>query len=171
MKQKGEGVGPFTSYKAELQKFVAETKAKGATPVLVTPVNRKSLDSTGKIINTLGDYPAAVRQVAKEDNVPLIDLNAMSGTFYEALGARRIGKAFQDGTHHNNYGSYEIAKCVIAGIRKAGLPLSQYIADDVPAFDPAHPDDPDQFLMPASPMQSRSSRTAIEIDPVLWISN
>ncbi len=48
--------------------------------------------------------------------------------------------AFQDGTHHNAYGSYELAKCVVAGIRQSGLDLSRFIVDDVPVFDPSHPD-------------------------------
>ena len=80
-------------------------------------MHRLSFDAEGKIENTLGDYPEAVRQTAKEENVPLIDLNDMSKTFYEALGPQNAKKAFQDGTHHNNYGSYELAKCIVEGIK------------------------------------------------------
>ena len=47
----------------------------------------------------------------------------MSKVFYRALGAD-LDRAFQDGTHHNNYGSYELAKCVVAGIQQAKLPLA-----------------------------------------------
>ena len=90
MKEKGEGVGAFTTYKTDLKKFVAATKQHGGTPVLVTSVNRKKLESRRwqKIINTLGDYPEAVRQTAHDENVPLIDLHAMSKHFYEAIGTR-----------------------------------------------------------------------------------
>ena len=77
----------------------------------------------------------------------------MSKQLYKALGPD-IGKAFQDGTHHNNYGAYELAKCVIQGLRDASLPIAAYIADDFIRFDPAHPDSPDNFALPPSPTRS-----------------
>jgi hypothetical protein len=95
-------------------------------------------------------YPQAVRDVAKAEDCALIDLNAMSRIFYKALGDD-LGKAFQDGTHHNNYGSYELAKCVVAGIQQAKLPLAKSIVDDFGDFDPAKPDAVATFEMPASP--------------------
>jgi lysophospholipase L1-like esterase len=153
MKEKGEGVGAFTTYKADLERFVAAARQHGATPVLVTSMNRKSLDSSGKVTNTLGDYPDAVRQVAKEQNVPLIDLHTMSKAFYEALGPDNISRAFVDGTHHNNYGSYELAKCVVQGIKDANLDLAKYLIDDLPAFDPSHPDPFENVHIPASPIR------------------
>ncbi|HEX3356577.1 MAG TPA: rhamnogalacturonan acetylesterase, partial [Tepidisphaeraceae bacterium] len=131
MKEKGEGVGAFTTYKADLKRFVDGAKKKGGIPVLVTSMERKA----GVDHETLGDYPEAVRQVAKEENVTLIDLNTMSKTLYKAMGSD-LGKAFQDGTHHNNYGSYEMAKCVIEGIKKSDLPLAKSIVDDFGDFDP-----------------------------------
>ncbi len=151
MKEKGEGVGAYTTYKASLKHFVTEARKHGGIPVLITPMHRRSLDERGKVFNTLGDYPEAVRQAAKEENVPLIDLNAMSGILYEALGRENIGKAFQDATHHNNFGSYELARCVVEGIRHAHLPLAKFVTKDLPPFDPANPDHPDQFIMAASP--------------------
>ena len=57
-------------------------------------MQRRSFDSTGKIKETLGDYPEATRQTAKEENTPLIDLNAMSKTMYEAWGPQESIKAF-----------------------------------------------------------------------------
>ena len=100
--------------------------------------------------NTLAGYPDAVRDVAKEEKCALIDLNAMSKIFYKALGAD-LDRAFQDGTHHNNYGSYELAKCVIRGIRQNKLPLAKFITNDFGDFDPAKPDPVTTFEMPASP--------------------
>ena len=150
MKERGAGVGAFTTYKADLKRYVAETRRHGGTPVLVTPMNRKSLDASGKVANTLGDYPEAVRQLAKEENVALIDLHAMSKQLYEALGPEKIGKAFQDGTHHNNYGSYELAKCVVAGIRQNKLGIARFLVDDVPTLDPSHPDPIESFHVPVS---------------------
>ena len=159
MKEKGEGVGAFTTYKADLKRFVAGARKRGGIPVLVTSMNRKTLDAvTGQVANSLGDYPEAVRRVAREEDVALIDLHVMSKEFYEALGRERIGTAFQDGTHHNNYGSYELAKCVVEGIKRADLDLAKSLVDDVPAFKPSQPDAFAEFYMPPSPSRSERNR-------------
>ncbi len=150
MKEKGVGVGAFTTYKADLKRYVAAARKQGGIPVLITPMHRKRLDATGQVVNTLGDYPEAVRQAAQEEKVPLIDLNAMSATLYAALGPQHIDQAFQDGTHHNNFGSYELARCIVEGIRQNRLRLSTFLTNDLPRFDPAHPDSPDGFKMPLS---------------------
>jgi len=151
-KEKGEGIGAFTSYQTDLKRFVADARQHGATPVLVTPMHRLTFDAEGKITNSLGDYPEAVRQDAKEENVALIDLNAMSKLFYEALGPADAHLAFagKDTTHHDNYGSYELAKCIVEGIRQARLPIAKYLYD-LPRFDPAHPDPVSKFDIPAEP--------------------
>jgi lysophospholipase L1-like esterase len=154
MKEKGAGVGPYTSYKSTLKKYVDGAREKGGFPVLVTSMNRKTMDTDGHITNSLGNYPDAVRQLAKEENVPLIDLNAMSKTLYEAIGPKDLSKAFVDGTHHNAYGSYELAKCVVQGIIDDKLDLAKFIVDDFKPFDPAHPDEIKSMTVPASPKVS-----------------
>jgi lysophospholipase L1-like esterase len=147
--QKNHATNALDVYKSDLKKIVARTRSLGGTPVLVTSMERKG----GVDHDTLAGYPQTVRDVAKEENCALIDLNAMSRIFYRALG-EDIGKAFQDGTHHNNYGSYELAKCVVEGIKNDNLPLAKFIVDDF-SFDPAKPDDVNKFEMPASPMASK----------------
>ena len=151
-------VEAHTTYRAYLKVFIAEARLRGVTPVLVTPVQRRNFDEHGKIRNSHGDYPQAVREVAAEEKVALIDLERMSVAFYEALGPAQSPLAFSNGgkdiTHHNNYGAYELAKCIVQGLREAGLPLAQSIAADFTGFDPAHPDTPDRFALPASPMRS-----------------
>ena len=151
MKEKGNGVGAFTTYKSDLEHFVDATREQGGVPVLITSMHRKSLNAQGKVVNTLGDYPDAVRQLGREKNVPLIDLNAMSQTLYEAIGPADIDKAFADGTHHNNYGSYELAHCIIEGVRQNKLGIAASIVGDLPVFDPTHPDPLSGFDVPASP--------------------
>ena len=150
-----EGAGAFTTYKADLKRFIAEARQRGATPVLVTPVQRLNFDATGHIVNTLGDFPEAVRQTAAEEKVGLIDLNAMSIPFYEALGPEQAPQAFAPGdkTHHNNYGSYQLAKCVVQGIHDAKLPLAAHLLPGLPAFSPAHPDPLSAFAIPRDPMR------------------
>jgi hypothetical protein len=121
-------------------------------------MQRRTFDAQNKIKNTHGDYPAAVREVAKEEHVALIDLEAMSVTFYEALGPKRAPLAFSaggaDATHHNNYGAYELAKAVVEGIVAAKLPLADCISEDFTGFDPTNPDLPESFHLPASPAKS-----------------
>jgi len=151
-KEKGEGIGALTSYKTDLKRFIADTRERGATPVLITSMNRLTFDADGRITNSLGDYPEAVRQAAREENVALIDLNAMSKLFYEALGPADAHLAFagKDTTHHDDYGSYELARCIVEGIRQAKLPIAKYLVD-MPRFDPAHPDPLASFDLPPDP--------------------
>lgn len=147
-----------TTYRSYLQAYIAEARRRGMTPVLVTSMHRRTFDANGRIKNSLGDYPDAVRAVAREENVALIDLHAMSAVFYEALGPEKAPLAFsaggKDATHHDNYGAYELARCVVRGIREAKLPLAEWLADDAANFDPAHPDPVDTFSLPASPQRS-----------------
>lgn len=148
-------VEPSTTYKAYLKVFIAEARRRGATPVLVTSMHRRTFGPDGKITNSLGEYPEAVRQTAKEESVALIDLHAMSAAFYEALGPEKSPLAFgangKDGTHHSAYGAYELAKCVVEGIRANKLDLAKYLVDDLPPFDPAHPDPPEAWSVPETP--------------------
>src|SRR5262249_17653070 len=130
-KDKRPGAGAFTTYKSNLVHFISAARGHGGIPVLVVPMERKA----GGTKETLGDFPAAVRQVAREESVPLIDLNAMSKVLYAALG-QDLDKAFQDGTHHNNYGSYELARCVVEGMRANKLPLAEFLRKDVVPFAP-----------------------------------
>lgn len=160
-KEKGEGVGAFTTYKTSLLELVAEVRANGGTPILVTPMHRRKFDASGKVIDSHGDYPEAVRQVAREKTVALIDLHAMSKDFYEALGAEKSAVAFAigadgkvDGTHHNAYGAYELAKCIAKGLASAQPDLAQHLTADFSTFDPAKPDPVETFKIPASPQAS-----------------
>jgi lysophospholipase L1-like esterase len=165
MKQKGEGKGAFTSYKKSLHLYIAEVKKKGGIPVLVTSMHRRRFDSTGHIVNTLEDYPDAVRQTAKEEKVALIDLNAMSKTLYEAWGETNSLKAFvhypantfpgqdkklEDNTHFSPYGAYELAKCIVSSIQQQKLPLAQLIRKDVKPYNPAKPLPFEKFYWPQS---------------------
>ena len=154
-KEKGEGVGAMTTYKADLKRFVEDALGRGATPIVVTSMNRLTFDPDGTIANSLGDYPRAVREVSAEEHIALVDLNAMSKSFYEALGRVDAHLAFagKDTTHHDNYGSYEFAKCVAQGLKDAKSPLAKYLID-MPRFDPAHPDPPASFQIPGEPVFS-----------------
>lgn len=156
---------PFTTYKSTLKEWIDEARSRSMVPVLVTSMHRRSFDSTGHIINTLSDFPEAMRQTAKEENVALIDLNAMSKILYEAWGPINSIKAFvhypahsfpgqdielKDDTHFNTYGAYEIARCVLQGVTDLKLPIVNHVKTGIPHFDPAKPDPVEKWYWPLS---------------------
>lgn len=168
-KQKGESKGPYTSYKSNLKYLVDETRRMGGIPILVSPMHRRRFDEAGKIINTHGEYPDAVRLLAQEDNVYFIDLTPLSQRLYEAWGVEESKKAFvhypartfpnqdaalEDNTHFNTFGGYEITKCILSGIIENSLPLKKYIVKEFRGYNPDFPDRFDDFHVPATPFSS-----------------
>ncbi len=166
MKENGPNDGAYKSYSDRMRLFVLETRKKGGIPVIVSPANRRSFGDDGTIINSLLDYPDAAKKVAEELNVPFIDLNTMTKTLYEAMGPENSKKAFviypansfpgepnalNDNTHFNSYGAYQLAKCIIEGIRANNLGITKYLIDGLPAYDPAKPDPFKSFSLPLSP--------------------
>jgi lysophospholipase L1-like esterase len=178
-KEKGPNAGAWKAYTESFKYFIDQAKAKGMIPVVVTSTSRRAFsDTTGKVVNTLGDFPAAARKVAQDEGVAMIDVNAMTADFYNALGKEASTKAFvhypantwpgqtkalADNTHFNSYGAYEIAKCVIEGIRANHLGLEKYLIE-APKFDPSHPDDPNTFSLPISPPSPVMSGVAVKPD-------
>jgi lysophospholipase L1-like esterase len=173
-KDKSPDAGPFTSYKANLKRFVEAARSKGGIPVLVTPMERRRWKGN-EPEPTLADYAEAVRQVGTEEKAPVIDLNAMSLKLYAALGPENSKKAFvhypantfpgqdkplKDDTHHNAYGGYELARCVVEGIRANVPELAKRLAKDAGAFDPAKPDAPEKVDIPPSPASGTTATPA-----------
>jgi len=155
---KSKAPGALDQYKKLLAQFCTQTIAKGATPIICTAVSRKTFGPDGKIRNSFitqqGDYIAAARQVAADQKVLLIDLNALTATFYEAVGPADAGKLFagpNQGTHHGDFGSYEVAKMVVQGIKNSSLPLANDVVDEWKPFDPAHFDPMANFKLPPDP--------------------
>ncbi|ANF51922.1 rhamnogalacturonan acetylesterase [Chryseobacterium glaciei] len=154
-----------SGYRKRLKEWINKAKQLGAIPVLVTSMNRHDFDENNKIVNTLDDFPSAMREISKEENVFLIDLNAMSKTLFEAMGPENSKKAFvyypansypnqpnalADDTHFNTYGAYELAKCVVKSIVDQKLPLSKFVSNNYKGFDPNKPDAVEKFHWPES---------------------
>lgn len=167
-KETGPEAGADKGYSKRLASMIDSVKAKGAHPVVLTPVERRRFRD-GKPYGTLQDYAAAAKRVAAEKGVPVIDLNAMSLKFYEALGEEGSKHAFvhypantfpgqpqalKDDTHHNPYGGFELAKCVVQGIRENVPELAKRLRPDIPDFDPAKPDDFASFRLPSGDVSS-----------------
>lgn len=166
-KEKQPGDGAWYHYTHQLKIFVDQVRAKGADIVFCTPTQRRMFTTDGKtIVNTHGDFPAAMKSVAEREHVPLIDLNKMTTDLYLALGPEDSkhllvhypantfpaqDKALADNTHFNPFGAYEVAKCVIMGIKQLELPLTQFLRPKWQDFDPKHPDDWRSFKWAPAP--------------------
>ena len=130
---------PQTLYRANLIRFVNEARAKGGNPILVTPVMRRKFDAKGKFEDTHGEYPSVVRAVAKELNVPMIDLHTSSRKLIEEHGVEGSKKLFlwmdpkhfkaapdgkKDDTHFSEYGASSVASLVCAELREKKIALA-----------------------------------------------
>jgi lysophospholipase L1-like esterase len=144
---KNNAPGALDKYKSDYVTVIGEIRAKGATPIVVAAMER----SSGVNTDTLKGYPAAALETAAAQKAASIDLHSMSQKFYQALGPD-VKKAFADGvTHHNNYGSYELSKMIVMGIKADKLDIAKYIVPDFKDFDPSHPDPMATFKFAASP--------------------
>ena len=153
-KEKRPGDGAWYHYQYQLKIFVDQVRAKGAEIVFCTPTQRRAFNDDKKTLRkTHGDFPAAMKMVAEKENVPLIDLNSSTKVLFETLGfedskralvhypAEMYGRKLEDNTHFNPYGAYEVAKCVVMGMKQLNLPIVKYLRADWQDFNPAQPDD------------------------------
>lgn len=115
---------PQTTFKANLRLFVDTARAKGAYPVLVTPIARRLFDEAGNFRpGSHGEYPAAIRELAKEMAVPLIDLTAMTEEFLAQLGDAESKPLFmwpKDNTHLKPEGAVKMAGLLAKGLQELG---------------------------------------------------
>ncbi len=128
-------------YKANLIRFIKETRAKGATPVLLTPVSRRKFEN-GVPVKTHGEYPDAVKLVGKAEGVPVIDMETKSAAIQAKYGDEGSRKLFlqlkpgensnypngvEDNTHFNTQGANEMARLAVEGIRETRIKLGKYL--------------------------------------------
>ncbi len=102
--QKPRGTKPYSTFQQFLTLFADTAREKGAHPVFVTSVQRRRFDENGRIEHTLGEYPDAMKALAKELDVPVIDLLAKTKVLYEAYGpeeSKRLFVWFQPNEHPN----------------------------------------------------------------------
>lgn len=133
---------PATTYKQILTKYVTETREKGGIPVLLTSIVRRNFDDKGLLVETHGDYPKAVRELAAELKVTLIDHNLSSKTMVQNLGPDNSKSLFmwvekgtnlaapegrQDDTHLKAAGARAMARLVVNELSEKIPTLSKYI--------------------------------------------
>ena len=155
-KEHRPGDGAWYHYVYNLKVFVDKVRQAGGHIVFCTPTQRRFWqDDNRHIKDTHGDFPDAMRSVAERENVPLIDLNNLTRTFFETLGYEDSKRALvhypansypgqdqplADNTHFNPYGAYEVAKMVVQGMVELRLPVIEALRADWQAFDPSTPD-------------------------------
>lgn len=140
--QKSYGTEPFSSYPVYLTQYITGAREAGAIPVLITSVHRRKFSNDGTLQNTLGDYPKAMMELAKREDVPLIDLWSKTKNLYESLGPEQSKSLFtwfvpgeqsnypngiQDDTHFCQEGAKRVGELVIDGIKELNLPLADHI--------------------------------------------
>ena len=155
-KEKRPGSGAYYNFSYNLKIFIDRVRSVGAEIIFCTPTQRRSFDTNGKIRETHANYPEAMEAVAKRENVKVIDLHQMTRELFEAMGEEDSKRALvhypantfpnqdkplADNTHFNAFGAYEVAKCVVMGMKKLNLPITQNLRAEFQDFDPNHPDD------------------------------
>lgn len=124
---------PLADYKRNLERFVDEVRAKGATPILCTPVVRRRFDKEGKFLDCHGEYPEKVREVAREKKVLFSDMYALTRKWLSDAGVEKSEAFFlrvpkgsnrnypdgrEDNTHFNAYGAKTVAGMFAEDLRK-----------------------------------------------------
>jgi len=136
------GTDPKTTFPDNLRRFVRDVRAKGASPILATPVCRRKFDATGKLVATHGAYPDAIRRVAAEEKVPLLELETATAQWLQAEGNEPTKKYFmwidpgtfaqlpdgkKDDTHFVAAGARKVAEFAVAQIREQKLSLAAWL--------------------------------------------
>ncbi|WP_338407112.1 rhamnogalacturonan acetylesterase [uncultured Flavobacterium sp.] len=133
---------PHTAYRNNLILFVKETLQKGATPIIFSSIVRRNFNEKGTLIDTHGEYPMEARLVAKEFNIPFIDLQYLSEQLEESNGIEKSKELHlhlkageilyypegkEDNTHLSIKGATEIAKMAMMQIQQLDIPLAKKI--------------------------------------------
>ncbi len=137
---------PHTTYRENLVRYIGESREKGANPILFTSIVRRSFDADGKATNTLGEYPAVTREVGKELEVPVIDLNVSTEKLINEMGvegSKALYMLFEpgvskqdpygrtDNTHLNPLGAFKVAELAVQEIKNQKLPFIKYLKKNV----------------------------------------
>jgi lysophospholipase L1-like esterase len=133
---------PWTTYQRYLRLYLDGARSRGARPVLATPVERRRFDSGGNAQPTHGDYPAAMRALAEEEGVALLDIQALSLALWQRLGVEETKTYFnwtateQDNTHFNPPGAIAVARLVARELLRTRVLARRDVVrlqEDVPA--------------------------------------
>ncbi|MCX4810163.1 rhamnogalacturonan acetylesterase [Streptomyces sp. NBC_01239] len=132
---------PWTTFQDYLRMYIDGARGRGARPVLATPVERRRFDADGNALPTHGNYPAAMRALAKEERVALLDIEALSLALWQRLGVEETKVYFnwtdteQDNTHFNPPGAIAVARLVARELLRTRVLASRDVVrlhEDIP---------------------------------------
>ncbi|MFJ9112432.1 rhamnogalacturonan acetylesterase [Streptomyces sp. NPDC102283] len=130
------GTDPYTTYQQYLRQYVKGARERSARPVLVTSVERRRFTDDGTALSSLGEYPAAMRALAAEEDVPLVDVQALSLARWQELGPDGTEACFlwldpgdspnhpdgaRDNTHFRPAGAIEVARLTARALLGEGV--------------------------------------------------
>lgn len=125
-----EATDANTAYKEYLRQYIDDSRAAGAKPVLVTPMCRRIFAADGKLDDALLPYANAMKEVAAEKKVPLVDLHTTSAKLFEQLGpdgSKKLADKPGDQTHFNGKGAASMAELVMKELPTAEPSLKQHL--------------------------------------------
>lgn len=168
-----------TTYKEYLKKYIDGAIQRKAIPVLITPVCRRSVDAAGKFKDDFPAYTSAMKQVAEENNVILLDLSAKSRAYFDTIGFEAAKKFYfwtekgesvkwpdgtQDDTHFKYEGAYEVARLVSEEVRDKIPDLAKYLLDESEIKPFVAPPDPRTVTPTPTPTPTPVSTPAVDPD-------
>ena len=124
---------PYTSYRRNLERFVAESRARGATPVVLSSIVRRSFSAGGALQDTHGVYPWVARTVAREAGVGFVDLQLLTEELVQRAGPERSKALYvwvgerRDDTHLSPAGADSVARLAARELRRLGGPLAAHV--------------------------------------------
>lgn len=133
---------PHTAYRHNLIRFVTETRAKGATPIIFSSIVRRNFNEKGVLISTHGEYTMEARLVAQEYKVPFIDMEYYTELLEQSYGPEKSKQLHlhykageipyykedkADDTHLGVKGATEVAKIAVEELKKTKLDIVKYI--------------------------------------------
>jgi len=138
---------PPEDYRRNLTKFVTETQAKRAIPVLLTPITRRKFDKAGHITETHKAYSAVTLEVARQQKTVLVDLDKMSRALLQQFGEEKSKLLFldlaagdhpnypygrHDNTHFSELGARKMAQLAVNDLKAQRVPLTDHLARPLP---------------------------------------
>lgn len=122
---------PATTFPEYLTKYITESEAKGAVPILLTPISRENWNGN-TITDSHGEYDDAIRTLASTQNVPLVDATTLTATYLEKVGkteaATLYNTSYLDTTHLVAKGAKIVAQIVAADMYRQKLPIASLLA-------------------------------------------
>ena len=122
---------PFGSYQQNLRFFIREARARGAYPVLITPIARRHFDGEGNFLpGSHGEYPEAMRQLGKLESVPVADLTTLTERFLAELGDEASKPLFVwpvDNTHLKYDGAFQMVRLLAGELERFGSPYRELL--------------------------------------------